>query len=379
MKVEIISIGDQLLMSDILDTNAAHTARSLRQIHTNIICKITVGDDLAMIGNVVRIALERADVVITIGGIGAGRNQFARPAIANVLDRTYVNEFPGIEGAITLGGPNAYMPGMKVIDSAGVIFSLPSNRNELAYLLETEVLPYIRQNMSMTKTADWMLLRVTGIMGSTLKQTLDGIAQPPHQKLTFDSFAGQANIRLWVEALSKDEVAKQLNNMKEEVLLRLGDHVFGEGEDRLEDIVIQLLQNSNCTLAVAECFTQRVVTRTLERSLNGSLDGLIEGIATQSEEELAEYLRMDPVRGEDDMIRWCREAAELIRKQTNADLALIVFKSILQGGIQVLVTLASSNGVSVMNRSFGGYPDYIDDWACTLGLTHLRRWLLVHS
>ena len=72
MKVEIVSISHQLLMSDILDTNAAHVSRSLSQVKIELTCKVTVGDDLELITDVIQTALRRADVVITIGGLGPG-------------------------------------------------------------------------------------------------------------------------------------------------------------------------------------------------------------------------------------------------------------------------------------------------------------------
>jgi nicotinamide-nucleotide amidase len=380
MKVEIVSISNQLLMSDILDTNAAHVSRSLRQVHVDITCKVTVGDDLHMIASVLHVALERADVVITIGGLGAGRDQFTRPAIAMILECELGSEFPGIANAVVLGGPDAYMPGLFIEGEQGVLFCLPANRNELAYLLETEVLPYLNDHLATTtRKSDWLLLRTTGVMASTLKEKLEGLAKPPYQKVNYDSFAGRANIRLWVEAESDEALAEQLNELKEEVLLRLGDHVYGEGDDRLESVVLEALQEGERKLALAECYTNRAVAKSLLRLLDGMDEQRwVETVATNTAVELADYLRITSVDEDEDLARWCRVTAEHLLQQTNADLGLVVYKSVTQGGVQILVTLASSNGVSVTNRSFGGHPDYIDEWACTLGLTHLRRWLLVH-
>jgi hypothetical protein len=79
-----------------------------------------------------------------------------------------------------------------------------------------------------------------------------------------------------------------------------------------------------------------------------------------------------------DLTRWCREAAERLKEKAAADIGLLVYNNITPGGIQLLITLASSSGVSVMQRSFGGHPDNIAQWASTLGMVHLRRWLLAH-
>ncbi|NJN54274.1 MAG: hypothetical protein HC804_05645 [Anaerolineae bacterium] len=70
MKVEIVSIGTELLVSDILDTNSAFVSRSLREVKVDLTCKVTIGDDPDMIADAFRTALRRADVVSFYGGVG---------------------------------------------------------------------------------------------------------------------------------------------------------------------------------------------------------------------------------------------------------------------------------------------------------------------
>ena len=377
MKVEIISISHQLLMSDILDTNAAHVSRSLSQVKIDLTCKVTVGDDLDLITDVIQTALRRADVIITIGGLGTGRTDFTRQAVARALKRDYSPSFPGIEGATILGDKNAYMPGVLVQDEKGAIFCLPANRREMAFLLETEIFPYLRQYASLPQRSNWILLRTVGTVASTLKETLTGIAREPHEKITYDAFAGQANIRLWAQGRSDEEIETRLGRLKDEVQRRLGDHIYGQDDERLEKVVLDLLRQSKRRLILAECNNNRLLARTWQQLLTSD-DSLVSSIATETDEELATYLQVPSYKVDDDLVRWCRETAEVLLDQTNSDLSLVIFKSIMQGGVQVLVTLASPHGASVINRSFGGHPDYIDEWAATLGLTHLRRWLLVH-
>ena len=376
MKVEIVSISNQLLMSDILDTNAAHVSRSLNQIKIDLTCKITVGDDLAMIASVLGAATQRADAIITIGGLGTGQNDFTREAVAQVLKRTYSPEFPGIEGATILGDKHAYMPGLMVQAEQSLVFCLPANRNEMAFLLETEVFPRLN-TASLTQKSSWTLLRTVGVVASTLKETLTGVAQEPEEKITFDAFAGQANIRLWAQDSSEDAVQVRLTKLKETVLSRLGDHVYGEGEERLENVVLTHLLQNNHRLILAECNTNQSLTY-LWRRLLPKEKQLIEFANTDTDQELASSLQLPFHSENDDLISWCRLAAETQLIQAKSELSLVIYKSLMQGGVQILVTLASPHGVSVTNRSFGGHPDYIDEWACTLGLTHLRRWLLVH-
>ena len=377
MKVEVISIGTELLVSDILDTNAAFISRSMREAQVQLTCKVTVGDNLEMIANVIRVGLQRADVVLTTGGLGSEEYDFTRRAISAVTGRHITSHLPGIAGATLLGGINGQPGGILIEEKTGTIISLPGNRREMAFLLETVVFPYLRARMPQQQLkSGYVLLRSVGIVESSLKQELAPFLNGSHHKITFDSFAGQTNIRIWAEAESEDTVQEELERLKIEVLSRLGDHVFGFEQDRLENIVYQALEKANVKLALAECYTDRILTQTLNQI--SSSNKLLTLLPTSRDHDLADYLQLEEVNL-DNLSRWCRTAAERLLESSHTDLGLVVFNNVTQGGIQILVTLASPFGVSVTQRSFGGHPDNINQWAFTLGLSHLRRWLLVHQ
>jgi len=376
MKVEVVSIGTELLISDILDTNAAFISRSLREVQAKLTCKITVGDDQKMIANVVRVGLGRADIVLTTGGLGSGTDDLTRQAICLLTGRALSDDFPGISGAKRLGDANGQRQGLMIEESNGVIICLPGNRREMAYLLETEVLPYFRQQISVETKTGWILLRTVGLMESSLKQSMAPFLDGTNHKITFDSFAGQTNIRVWAEANSDADLQKELERYKSIIMERLGDHVFGFEQDRLEQVVLEGLIKSSKKLALAECQTGRVLGKSLAR-IEDAHD-LLTLIPVAGWQELAEYLQLEEL-SLDNLTQWCRIAAERLLVDTQSDLGLVLFNNVTQGGVQVLVTLASSMGVSVTQRSFGGHPDNIGQWAFTLGLSHLRRWLMVHQ
>lgn len=376
MKVEIISIGTELLVSDILDTNAAYISRSLREVNVNLTSKVTIGDDPKMIADAFQVALRRANMVIATGGLGNGKDDFTREAITAVTHRHTVPEPPGIHGAILLGNSDAGSTGLMLEEADGVLVCLPGNRREMSYLLETAVLPYLRQQLETAMHTGWTLLRCVGVMESSLKQDLADLAASPNHRITFDSFAGQTNIRLWAKATSEQSLQEQLQALKTAVSQRLGDHVFGAEADRLETVVLHNLIKNDLHLSLAECYTHGIINETI-----GPLAGAAEHIAlhpAKTWKELGAALQLDNLTG-DNLSQWCRSAANALRSKDNSDLSLIVYSNITQGGVQILVTLASPNGVSVTQRSFGGHPENIDQWALTLGLTHLRRWLMVHN
>lgn len=377
MKVEIVSISTKLLMGDVLDTNTAYVSRSLRKINAQLTCKVVVGDDLEMISDAMRVALRRSDVVLTIGGLDSSSDNFTRLAAAQAAGRALIAQSPGIEGAHVLGGQEAQSTGFLLKTEEGILICLPEKRRELGYLLETEAIPYLRQQRAALIQQDWVILRTVGIMESSLKQKLSDIVQDARHRVTYDSFAGQTNVQLWVQAESEAQIERELEQMKQVVLERLGDHVYGEAEDRLEEAVLRTLVQNGRKLALAECHTNQTLAGML--TTVPLPEDTLHILPIDTGPELADAVGIDDLKPDDDLTRWCRIAAERLLERDRVDLGLIVYKNISQGGIQLLVTLASRLGVSVTQRSFGGYPDNIDQWAATLGLVHLRRWLLAHK
>ena len=129
-------------------------------------------------------------------------------------------------------------------------------------------------------------------------------------------------------------------------------------------------------LHLAECYTHGIIKQTVA-PLAGAENHIFLHPATTGK-ELEAALQLGSLTS-DNLSQWCRDAATTLRSQNNSDLSVVVYSNVTQGGVQILVTLASPNGVSVTQRSFGGHPENIDQWALTLGLTHLRRWLMVHN
>ena len=377
MKVEIVSISTKLLMGDILDTNTAYVSRSLRKINAQLTCKVVVGDELEMITDAICVALRRSDVVLTIGGLGSGVDNFTRLAAARATNRPLIPQAPGIEGAHVMGGQESQQNGFLIETEDGILICLPEKRRELGFLLETEAIPYLQEHRPAPTQQDWVILRTVGIMESSLKQKLTDIVQDARHRVTYDSFAGQTNIQLWVQAESDEQIEFELEQMKRVVLERLGDHVYGEAKDRLEEVVVQTLAQNGRQLALAECQTNQTLAGML--SAVTVPDGVLHILPVDTGAALADAIGIDALRPDDDLTRWCRIAAERLLERDGVDLGLIIYKNISQGGVQLLVTLASRLGVSVTQRSFGGHPDNIDQWAATLGLSHLRRWLLAHK
>ena len=166
---EIISIGSELLLGQIVDTNSAWMAQRLSEQGINLFYKTIVGDNPTRMNEVLDQALDRADVVITGGGLGPTQDDLTREAIADVTGRKLVtsndllsqleNRFQkrGMvmtknnqrqaripTGAIPVHNPNGTAPAFIVEDSRGTIFALPGVPFELKWLFDNEVLPYLK-------------------------------------------------------------------------------------------------------------------------------------------------------------------------------------------------------------------------------------------
>ena len=376
MNVEAISIGDEILFGEILDTNAGYAIRCLRELNVTITARVTVGDDEDLIATVLRSARRRADVVLTWGGLGAGEDDVTHRAVSAVTGRRLDSEPPGMEGAVLLGDPATGAYGLLLEDEAGTLICLPGAHRKMAYLLETEALPHLQEKLKREGLLARMVLRTAGVMESNIRQQLTDLEMEAGQQVSYSSYAGQTDVLLTVEADSEEAAQASLANLARKVRARLRDHVYGRGEDRLETVLREYVEHSGLTVCVAEHETSGSLAAML-RPLPGARASFVFP-EPASEKGVAAYLELHPPQSESDLTGWCREAAETLRTREGVDVALLVYNHMTQSGVQTLITLAAASGVSMMQRSFGGHPGNIDQWAATLALVHLRRWLLAY-
>ena len=376
MKVEVVSIGDELLFGEILDTNAGYAIRCLRELNVTITGRVTVANDEEFIVGALRNARQRADVVIAWGGLGQEPDDLTWEAVAAVTGRRFHAELPGIDGAMFLGDPGRGSHGLLFEDEAGMLVCLPGAHRQMTYLLETEVLPILQKKLAREGRLARLVLRTAGVMESNIRQQLADLEMQPGQQVSYSSYAGQTDVLLTVEADSAEEAQASLADVVRQVRARLGDHVYGLGEDRLEAVLVDYVARTGMTVCVAEHETGGTLA-TMMRPL-GEAAGNFVFLEAGTEKGVAAYLERLPPQSESDLTGWCRQAAESLRARERVDVALLVYNHATQSGVQTLITLAADSGVSMMQRSFGGHPANIDQWAATLALVHLRRWFLAY-
>ena len=366
MEIELISIGDRLLLSDILDTSAAHLSRQLHDAAMPVVCKTTVGDNLAILLDVLQSAVRRSEVIITIGGQADQPDGLIRRALDHLEGQFAVDEEPVIEmmgTCLLLAWPRL------------IIATLPDDRREMAYLLTTELLPYLQEHFSSQWHRQSVTLQVVGIAESSITQRLSDLMPYELACISYNSYAGQTAVSLWSDSRSKEQATANLGRLRQMVAARLGGHIFGEGEDRLEDHIVKRLREYNCRLAVAECGTNGGFSRLLKVPASDDNTLHIDSIIAADWQEINTKLHCVADEDDTDPTRWGRTIAEKLRARSQANLGLFIHKRITSGGVQIVVTLATPKGISIAQRFFGGQPRSINDWASTLGLDHLYRWL----
>jgi nicotinamide-nucleotide amidase len=278
---EIVAIGSELLLGQIVDTNSAWMAQRLTALGVNLYFTSVVGDNPARMREVIERAHERADIVITSGGLGPTQDDLTREIVAEVTGRKLVldaglleqveahfrrrgrtmtpnNRRQGYmpEGAIPIKNPNGTAPSFIVEDKLGVIFSLPGVPVELKWLFENEVEPYLRRKFNLAEVIHYRVLKIVGVGESAVDDKVGHlIANSSNPTVGVLALPGQVDVRIAAKAANKNEAMKLIAPVEAEVRRLLGKAIFAADEETMEHVVGSLLRARNKTVAVYEDLT----------------------------------------------------------------------------------------------------------------------------
>ena len=317
MIAEVVSIGTELLLGQIVDTDAAFLARHLSALGISVYHRETVGDNLERAVETVQRAVRRSDLVFLIGGLGPTMDDLTRTVIARVMDAPLVRD-PEIVAHLTdwfakrgaamadtilnqadvpTGGralPNAWgtAPGLLIEKDGKTVIALPGPPKEFEPLFEAEVLPYLQEKTSGTRQViRSKTLRIAGMGESTVEQTVADLMQDSNP--TVAPYAKAAEVHLRVTALASDEqtadalIAARADKLRE----RLGPVVYGDDETTLEDAVVALLAAQKKTVATAESCTGGLLAGRIT-NVAGSSQIFNEGVVTYSNEAKQNLLKI---------------------------------------------------------------------------------------
>ncbi len=380
MHAEIITIGSEILLGEIIDTNSAAIAKKLQTIGMPLFYTSTVGDNLDRMIAAIRQGLARSDVVITTGGLGPTVDDLTREAMARATDRELVFDEVLLaqiedrfrrwrramtgnnrqqayrpEGSIPLENPVGTAPCFIVELDGRVAISLPGVPREMDYLMDHSVLPFLRQRFNLTGIIKSRVLKVSGVGESQVDMQVGDLEKLENPAVGLNAHSGIIVIRITASAAHEDAADNLIAPVEATVRGRLGNLVFGSDGETLEGVVLAELARRGETLAVVECGTGGRLAGKLSLSEQGKI-AFTEGktITLADPSDLTELARQATVEAQSD---W--------------GLACVVEAN--DNGIQLGVGLWNANMKDQWRRGFGGHPALVPEWSANLALDALKR------
>lgn len=310
MQIELVTIGDELLLGFTIDTNAAHLARELASVGVSMARRATVGDDPDAIAAGVREALDRTGAVITTGGLGPTADDMTKPAIAALFGRgmrldeptlakhkaMWARRFPTRafpepnvaqsmvpEGAELLENNHGSAPGIWLEDERGRwVAMLPGVPREMRGMLKDVLLPRVASRLAAHGRAVSVVrsrtLRTTGIAESALAERLGDLAKQV-DGMNVASLPGVdgTDLRITARGLAPDAADRALDAGVAKLRERAGAFVYGEGDVDLAALVLDRCRARGLRIGVGESCTGGLLGTRLT-AVAGSSDVVLGGV-----------------------------------------------------------------------------------------------------
>jgi nicotinamide-nucleotide amidase len=408
---EVVSIGTELLLGQIVDTDAAYLAQQLSALGINVYHRATVGDNLGRAIETLRRATERADLVITIGGLGPTMDDLTRDAIAAVMEAPLVRD-PAIvrhltewfarrsytmgetilrqadvpTGALALPNANGTAPGLLLEKNGTVVVALPGPPNELIPLFETSVYPYLLERMAGERQViRSRTLRIVGMGESTVEEKMPDLMGASNPSVAPYAKTGEVHLRVTARAADEAEADARITPVVADIKQRLGDVVYGEDETTLEKAVVTLLTEKKRTVATAESCTGGTLSGRIT-AVPGSSAVFHVGLTTYSNDAKIHLLKIpSSIVGAFGAVspEVAKAMAERVRELADADYGVSVTGIAGPGGGTdekpvglVYIGLSTASGTAATKHLFSGLREDIRLRSTQAALDLLRKELL---
>jgi nicotinamide-nucleotide amidase len=290
MIVEVLAVGTELLLGQIVNTNATELGARLADAGLDHYHQSVVGDNVDRISGAIRLAMSRADALIITGGIGPTQDDLTREAICAatgaemVFDEDYAavlrrrweergREMPPSNlrqaehpaGAELIPNLKGTAPGLKVRANHTWIFAVPGVPAELLPMVERHILPFLqRQGGGEDAVVVSRLLRSWGESESKVAEMLgDLFDEHTNPTLAFLASSGEIKVRLTAKAPTEEAARRLIAPVEEEVRRRMGSRIFGADEDTIERVVLALAGQRGWTIGTAESATGGLIAARL--------------------------------------------------------------------------------------------------------------------
>jgi competence/damage-inducible protein CinA-like protein len=390
-RAEIISVGTEHLVGQIVDTNAPYLCTLLADLGIAVYFRSTVGDNPGRVQDVFRLALQRVDLVLSTGGLGPTDDDLTVAAVAELLGLplernedawAHVQEFFRARrrpmsaqqekqvmvprGARIIPNPRGSAPGVIVEHEGKTLIFLPGVPQEMKGMMEDHVIPYLRaRGLGGREVIRSRILRITGLGESAVEDRVrDLMRAGTNPTIAPYAHTGECHLRITARG-TPEEVERLLAQTEAALRERLGQTVYGVGDAPLEEVVARLLAARGVSIAVAESCTGGLIGQRLTRTPGASafLDG---GVIAYSDAAKRRWLgvpdglleRHGAVSAE-----VARAMAEAVRAQARTDLGIASTGIAGPGGATpekpvglVYIALAHGGGTEAREIRFGSEP-----------------------
>lgn len=411
---EIITIGTEILLGEIVDTNTRYLARSLRDLGIDLYRTVTIGDNAERIAETIRESMQRTEIIITTGGLGPTIDDPTRDAIAlavgvktefrselwaqikkrvslygrtpteNQKRQAYVPQ-----GAIALENPVGtapcfiveYLPQkpQKIAEDAqttqepekknnpltqketvqpfgakkkGTIISLPGVPREMETVLHNSVIPYLQKRYTLDEIIKVRILRTAGISEGKLDTKIADLEALKNPTVGLSAHAGMVDIRLTAKGKTEDEVSKMLLEVETEIRSRLGKIIFGTDQAQLAQVALSAVEARGWQLVTLESGLGNRLINQLQKADNPAL------IYSENRELKPEELQ---------------PALRQIQREKEADMALGMALYAGENEQVAELVLLTPDAEKIRTLRYGGHPKNALRWAPNIAINILRR------
>lgn len=347
---EIITIGDELLIGQVIDTNSAWMGQKLNEIGIKVKQITSISDDKMHILTTLEEAKKRADVILITGGLGPTKDDITKKTLCDYFGSELVFHEPSFKvieeifnsrgrtitetnrlqayvpaNCEVLVNKNGTAPGMWFNDGKKIIVSMPGVPNEMKGLMETLVIPQLKSKFNLAPIVHKTIL-TQGIGESFLSDLIEKweLALPVYMKLAYLPSAGTVRLRITASGKDADVLRKEVESQTEELKKLIPEYIFGYETDQLESLIGELLVQKNKTLSTAESCTGGFIAHKIT-SVPGSSRYYMGSVLPYSNDLKTGLLKVDP-----ELIakhgavsqEVVTQMAELVRKMLKTDYAI---------------------------------------------------------
>jgi nicotinamide-nucleotide amidase len=308
MTAEIISVGTELLLGQIHDTDATYLSQELAKVGVDVFYRTTVGDNTGRMGEVLRSALERSEVVIVVGGLGPTSDDLTREVIADVLGLPLVEDAEAVQtiteffrdrgvamapsnlrqamvpaGGQALANDAGTAPGVMVQKDGKTVFALPGPPHEMERMAQRHLIPRLKSLRTQEEGIFSRVLHLSGIGESAAAREVEDLLASSNPTVAPLATGGVVNLRITTKAGTPADALREIERMEREVRSRLSDYVFGADEETMQSVVGGLLRAKRLTIATAESCTAGLLSARLTE-VSGSSDYYLSSVVAYSNE-----------------------------------------------------------------------------------------------